>query len=522
MSYRYSHLDNSNINWFREDNSVQTLTRIHLNEGNIRGLSPFKINFTYPLSAIAGENGSGKSTLLALAACAFHNSSTNFKPDDRKTTYYTFSDFFIQTHDEIPPDGISIAYFIRHNRWRVLQPGEAFQERKKTKGGKWNSYASRVRRNVIHFGTLRVVPPNELKTHRSYCRLFKIQSIEPEIAIKIKTIAGRIIGKTYDDFHIYEYTKFKIPAVTIGTRIYTGFNMGAGEKAVFSILYSLLRAGKGSLLVIDEIELGLHAKAQKKLILELKELCNELHCQIICSTHSSVILDSLPPEGRFFIETNNSNTTIIPKISAEYACGKLSGESSRELSIFVEDDMAESIIQNTITYEMRRRIELIKIGSDEAISRQVAARIKEQKINFISFLDGDKRKEKAHTIKSIKNYLEKKYPFQEDDLDKILDTRLQYIPGTTWPEKVLLHRITEDKLSYSKLSGLWKIQEHLLPQIIHEALNSGKHNEFYILSDHLKLDLNQVRRDIINVISEIDVDFFDSITNNIQQCFLKL
>ena len=46
--------------------------------------------------------------------------------------------------------------------------------------------------------------------------------------------------------------------------------MGAGENAVISILLELLLAGAGTLLVIDEIELGLHAKAQKEFITILK------------------------------------------------------------------------------------------------------------------------------------------------------------------------------------------------------------------------------------------------------------
>ena len=66
--------------------------------------------------------------------------------------------------------------------------------------------------------------------------------------------------------------------------------MGAGENAVISILLELLLAGAGTLLVIDEIELGLHAKAQKEFITVLKEICRSNKCQEICSTHSDIIL----------------------------------------------------------------------------------------------------------------------------------------------------------------------------------------------------------------------------------------
>lgn len=110
---------------------------------------------------------------------------------------------------------------------------------------------------------------------------------------------------------------------------YSGFNTGAGENAVFSLLIELFSAGKNTLLVIDEIELGLHESAKNRLIQELKKLCLELHCQMICSTHSCTILDCLPPEGRFYLESVDGMTNIFSNISSEYATGKLSAGEKR-------------------------------------------------------------------------------------------------------------------------------------------------------------------------------------------------
>jgi hypothetical protein len=51
--------------------------------------------------------------------------------------------------------------------------------------------------------------------------------------------------------------------------------MGAGENTLFEI-FSIMYACQGSLLlVIDEIELGLHEAAQVRLIRELNALCAE-------------------------------------------------------------------------------------------------------------------------------------------------------------------------------------------------------------------------------------------------------
>ena len=181
MKYKYSKIDYDNLDWFANDMSRASLTEIDLREGTIRGLSKFLIEFNYPISVIAGRNGSGKSTILALAACAFHNKNKKFYMPERRLSYYTFSDFFIQTSEEIPPEGIIIWYRFRYDGWKKSKRapngiGNLYQNRKKKKGGKWNNYASRVNRCVIFLGIQRVVPHSEKSVSRSYRTYFKTSS----------------------------------------------------------------------------------------------------------------------------------------------------------------------------------------------------------------------------------------------------------------------------------------------------------------------------------------------------------
>lgn len=116
MKYKYSKIDTDNLKWFANDMSKASLTEISIRKGSLRGLGNFKIEFEYPISVIAGKNGSGKSTILALAACAFHNNNNGFHLPESKTSYYTYSDFFIQTTEEVPPEGIEIWYHFRYNK----------------------------------------------------------------------------------------------------------------------------------------------------------------------------------------------------------------------------------------------------------------------------------------------------------------------------------------------------------------------------------------------------------------------
>ncbi|MDM5117309.1 ATP-binding protein [Aeromonas hydrophila] len=73
MKYLESSLDRTLRNWFIKDNTCALLREISLRMGTMRGLTAFELEFTYPITAIAGKNGSGKSTILALACCAYHN-----------------------------------------------------------------------------------------------------------------------------------------------------------------------------------------------------------------------------------------------------------------------------------------------------------------------------------------------------------------------------------------------------------------------------------------------------------------
>lgn len=108
--------------------------------------------------------------------------------------------------------------------------------------------------------------------------------------------------------------------------------MGAGENYLLNLFSILEICPNGTLILIDEIELGLHEEAQIRLIDELKEICLSKKIQIICTTHSGVVLSSLPPKGRIFIERINEKICVINEISSEYAISKLSREEIRRVS----------------------------------------------------------------------------------------------------------------------------------------------------------------------------------------------
>lgn len=493
MSYNYSQVDHDNQKWFSNDLRYGTLLELSLRSGSIRGLKPFSLPLTYPITAIAGPNGSGKSTILALATCAFHNEASGFRRHDRKMPYYTFADFFVQTQDEIPPEGLAIWYKIAWNRWAKsarMPNGEGigWQTRKKPRGGKWTDYSGRVDRNVVFLGINRIVPHSEIQAHKTYKRFFSPAGNQPFLPT-VCQIVGRIMCKDYSSLIYKSHGKYKIPIVEAGGIKYSGFNMGAGENSMFDLFSTILSAPLGLLVVIDEIELGLHPEAQKRMIIELKKICLSRHCQIISTTHSPVILDSLPPESRFFIINLPDKTDFLQGISPEYAAGLLSSENSAEISVFLEDNIAKRVVQGALPQELRIRSNLHVIGSASLLCMELAAAYRiDPKKKVLAIFDGDQKDKIGELTKLFSRYLER--IDAKNDVSVWFQQHISFLPSETWPEKWLLETFSTI-LSDSHVKFLGGTI-HQISTFIRTALRAGKHSEFFSLSEQLGLDEESV------------------------------
>lgn len=519
MSYNYSKIDEKLAAWFMNDNSSTLLRSISLRQGQVRSLKKFSLQIDFPITVIAGRNGSGKTTLLALAACAFHNSMEKpFKLTSRKIPYYTFSDFLIQSSEEVSPEGIEIYYGIAYNHWKLtanntMKEGVGIQSISKVKGGKWKSYGGRVSRTVVFFGIDRVVPHSEKSVSKSYRASF-ISHSKNGCEEMVKDSVSKVLGISYEDFHFKSHTKYRLPFVKRGALSYSGFNMGAGENALFEIFYNLYACPEGTLAIIDEVELGLHQQAQKKLIQELKKVCLNRKLQIVCTTHSSTILSEIPPVGRFYIESFQEKTIMIPQISADFAAGKLAGEHSEELVIYVEDGVAKDILESLLDTELRNRILISKIGSDSSVITLMAGMRKaNHNINIMGVLDGDKRSElsKKHTqfLKKLESY-----ESVEQETFWIIN-RLDVLPGNAWPEKWCLN-VLKNTLSDDFLKGI-KSTKYQMLEYIEQAEIAGKHNEFYELSKILNMDIGYLRKMIANHVTLNSLSEFSSIMQKISE-----
>src|SRR5947208_16551257 len=78
-------------------------------------------------------------------------------------------------------------------------------------------------------------------------------------------------------------------------RLYDLAEMASGEQAVFAVLYDFIRLNiTRSVVLIDELELHLHAPAQQALYAALPKL--GFDCQFFITTHSEFLTGAIPNE----------------------------------------------------------------------------------------------------------------------------------------------------------------------------------------------------------------------------------
>ena len=179
---------------------------------------------------------------------------------------------------------------------------------------------------------------------------------------------------------------------------YSELHMAAGERAVLRLSHEVARL-RGALVLIDEVEVGLHPRVQQLLMLQLQQLALRNDLQIIVTTHSPVILDSVPPEARIFLDRDEATgrVSVCPPYR-DIVQDALYGRSGDTLNILCEDEAAEAILWGVLDVLGPRhsfRWDWIRVGRNtgaEEFPTHAAAFEKFGRIDdFVFVLDGDKR-----------------------------------------------------------------------------------------------------------------------------------
>lgn len=128
----------------------------------------------------------------------------------------------------------------------------------------------------------------------------------------------------------------------------------------------------GGLLLIDEVDAGLHPHAQGKLVLALKKAARDLNLQIIATTHSTHVVEVVHPEGKGNAQAPDSVVYLIdtrqPQLAENFSLTDILDDMSlkapvpvvapikRTLKVYFEDDEAAFVFATMATPSVKRAL----------------------------------------------------------------------------------------------------------------------------------------------------------------------
>lgn len=366
-----------------------------LTEVSVRGLRGMglRIRFDYPVSVIAGGNTSGKTTVLFAAACAYKAVGGNGRPFTPSALFPDYRPQHGQHRDEKGRVTIDFDYATpegqRAMRWRRSKSwSRSFFGRRG---------ATQPERQVYLRTLSNLRSPSEVRGVLSLSRLDAVPREQPLSAQQIH-FAQQLLPFTYSEVvDLSSGRRNLLFASQEGGAAYSELHMAAGERAILRLSQEIAQL-KGALILIDEVEAGLHPWVQQLLMLHLQQLALLNDLQVIVTTHSPVVLDSVPTYGRIFLDRRDSGRVEVLPSYRDFVQNALYGRSNDALNLLCEDAMAEAVLCGVLDVLLpgeRMNWEAVRIGrdtgADEFPAHATAFRKFGQTDNVVFVLDGDMR-----------------------------------------------------------------------------------------------------------------------------------
>lgn len=311
----------------------------------LRGFIEEPVSFDFPVTAIIGPNGGGKTTVLGAAACAY-----------RVTVPRRF---FAKSgvYDNSMQDW-SIEYEIID---RALNTKDSVRRTASFKNARWNREAPE--RPVLLFGVSRTVPANEKSEMRWMATgRFAVPNANIEIlSASVGEAVSRILGKDVTQYRTLRRDSkgniHLLAGTTKGGTEFSEFHFGAGESSIIRMVLDIESAPNSSLVLIEEIENGLHPIATIRLVEYLILAADRKRIQVIFTTHSNEALLPLPSKAVWVAmqEKLFQGKLDIASLRA------ITGTIIKTAAVFVEDNFAKIWVEAMLRARKSALIDHIEI-----------------------------------------------------------------------------------------------------------------------------------------------------------------
>ncbi|HNX40197.1 MAG TPA: AAA family ATPase [Methanothrix sp.] len=415
------------------------LEEVHID--GLRGIRNLNVRFNYPVSVLSGPNACGKSTILSALACAYKVPDSGLRDFVPSTL---FPDF-LPNNKDYPSDNnspTSLEFYYIHE-------GARYRMRWSRGKKNWNKsflglMSRRQPERTVYLRTMsHLSNPSEV---RGVLQLGQQEAVnKEEISVDHLTFAHRILPLRY--LHLFRMSHKDKDLLfaereDAGHPLYSEFHMSAGERAILRMSKDI-SGYIDAMILIDEIEAGLHPFTQQQIMLELQRLALRNNLQIIVTTHSPVIIESVPIEGRIFLERTSDNNVEVHPPYRDIIQKAFYGRSIDKLSILCEDDVAEALLRGVMDI-LNPRLNLapsdIEVGKDtgkDEFPSHVRALAKFNQLeSFIFVLDGDAHDKEAEVRQAASASLQK--------------IKLLFLPGTKSPEDWVWEQIRLHPIEYAE------------------------------------------------------------------------
>lgn len=377
--------------------SQQRLHKLEIER--LKNIKNFSISFEdKKITGLLGPNGHGKSTILHALACCF-------QPLNEEGEDYKFSDFFLPNPDALwEVSKLKIVHSYRQLEKFFKNEEETYQK----SSNRWRPrYMRRPIRNVHYFGIDKCVPLIEAEKRSVRINYSTINANEGNGKIILEK-ALYCLNRKYTAYNIHDTGKGrKFIGVETNDIRYSALSMSAGEQKVLLLIEKIYKAPKYSLILIDEFDLLLHDSAMKKLVEVIDEIAEKNNLQVVFTTHRESILNMSDLINVRHIFDTPERTLCFNETKPD-AINRLTGKQLKLIEIWVEDDLAKTIIEKIASQlGIARHISVQKYGAACNCFTLLAGLLirGESCENSIFVLDGDVYKTRQEQEKRIKAVL---------------------------------------------------------------------------------------------------------------------
>ncbi|MCE4027253.1 AAA family ATPase [Microbacterium sp. Au-Mic1] len=396
----------------------------------IRSFEDAVIRFDFPVTALVGPNGAGKTTVLGAAGLLYDAVQPR--------RFFARGGLYDRSMS-----GWRVEYSVTADNTTTTRSASYTDRVDDVRRSKWNRKA--VQRPVKVIGVNRTLPVSERSDVYKFAKGDFVGAAETAFTEEVVTAVERILGKTAT--HYLEVSadlggKYSILVrrPEIGSDpAYSEFHFGAGEASIIRIVGEIEAVDDGALVLIEEVENGLHPIATQRLVEYLIEVAKRKGCQVIFTTHSNAALKPLPGDA---VWSAYRGKLTQGKLDVE-SLRALTGEIDARLAIFAEDKFASLVAEISLRRYGAVAFQKLDLKSIEIHALGGASPARDQakhnnlnnparKYPAIALLDGDKLTEDGYSPSSTSELnMPDGTPF------------VSFLPGDDDPEAVIFGDMVE-------------------------------------------------------------------------------